>query len=351
MFEAIVTICALAAPHQCRDALIPGFEASSRAACEEALADINPKTVFARSVDIIIIASQCQPLADTPDRTLAFEEVVEGVFVHVGRIEEPDGMNFGDVSNIAFVIGADSVAVIDSGSARWMGEATWRAIKARTDRPVSHVILTHMHPDHIFGAGLFKDAGTRVVGHGGLDRALADRHDSYHDNFSRLIGTAFLGSDVVAVDQPVVGSARIDLGGRVLEVMAWPTAHSPTDLSVLDVETGTFLAGDLIFDHHVPALDGSLRGWQQALDNIAQIDIQRIVPGHGGPVLGPVAALTPMARYLDVLETGTIAALGRGERIGEAIEVVGQEESTHWALFDAFNARNATVAYTQLEWD
>ncbi|MEO0386913.1 MAG: MBL fold metallo-hydrolase, partial [Pseudomonadota bacterium] len=174
MFEAVIAICAGLAGEICRDQLVPGYAATDRAACEALLA--------ARPPDV---AADCKPAGPV----LSTEEVAPGVFVHMGAVAEPDGANLGDVANLGFVIGQDSVAVIDAGSAAWLGEALWRAIRAETAKPVSHLILTHHHPDHAFGAGLFAAAGAEIVAPQGFTRALADRQANYVESLERLIGT------------------------------------------------------------------------------------------------------------------------------------------------------------------
>ena len=122
----------------------------------------------------------------------------------------------------------------------------------------------------------------------------------------------------------------------MLRLEAWPTAHSNTDLTVLDAETGTWFLGDLLFANHVPALDGKLRGWIAALRDLSGRPAQRVVPGHGPASLDWPEAAGPIGRYLARLE-----AAGRA----------GRSEAPRWRLFDEFNARNATSAYQELEWD
>ncbi len=347
MFEAVVTLCLALATGPCREHLLPGYEARSEAACLSELAEAPPD--LAQFGPLVSSGSpQCHPAGDS----LPFEEVAPGLFVHRGAIAEPDGTNRGDVANIGFVIGERSVAVVDTGSARWMGEAIWRAIRTRTDLPVSHVILTHMHPDHVFGAAPLVAAGATVVGHVDLPRALSDRQANYLESFDRLIGVAtFLGTEVSPVDIVVEGVLQIDLGGRVLELRSWPTAHTGTDLTVLDLATSTFFAGDLVFDEHVPALDGRLVGWRAAMNELQAMDIERLVPGHGGPVLDWPRESADMERYLSVLEADTRTAIAEGRRLGEAVQDIARGEANRWALFEAYNARNATVAFTELEWE
>lgn len=336
MFEAIVMICLDDAREDCREKLVPGYEAKSQADCMELLAQ-RP-----------IVGAICRP-ASAP---LDVEEIAPGVFVHLGRVEEPDRLNRGDVANIGFIEGQSAVAVIDAGSTASIGEALWRSIRLHTDKPVSHLVLTHMHPDHVFGMSVFVDAGAEVVGHARLDRALADRRDNYSDSLARLVGeAAFLGSEVFSVDLPIEDRMTINLGQRELALRSWPTAHTGTDLTLTDIASGIMFTGDLVFDNHAPALDGSLRGWQDVLGDMREMNVTSIVPGHGDAPLDWPQAAAATERYLDVLARDTQEAIEAGERLGEAVRHVGESERVHWQLFDEFNPRNATVAYTELEWE
>lgn len=344
MFEAVVLLCLSLSGEICRDQLIPGYEAQTKPACEAALAIRPPVLTGLGHAD--------GPVCQVVGPALAFEEVAPGVFAHLGAVEEPNGSNLGDVANIGFIIGSDSVAVIDSGAARWIGEAIWRAIRARTDKPVSHVILTHMHPDHVLGASVLAEAGGEVVAHAHLARALADRQENYRESLSRLIGAAgFLGTDIAAVTRTLTDQTEIDLGDRVLELQAWPLAHTGSDVTVLDRKSGVMFTGDLVFHQHTPALDGQLRGWRAVLEELLATGASQIVPGHGGPLLPWPQGGENMQRYLATLERDTRAAVVAGERLGDAITHIADSEAPHWDLFDAYNPRNATVAFTELEWE
>ncbi|WP_257884309.1 quinoprotein relay system zinc metallohydrolase 2 [Sulfitobacter sp. CW3] len=347
VFEAIVSLCLTLGDGPCRDQLLPGHEALTREACIASLAASVPSLA---SFDGMGVLSEptCKPIGTALDVT----EVAPGVFVHMGLIEEPDADNRGDVANLGFIIGTNGVAVIDTGAARWMGEALWRAIRQRTDRPVTHVVLTHMHPDHALGAAPFAAAGAQIIGHANLPRALSDRQANYLESLDRLIGVAtFIGTQTVPIDQLVQDRHDIDLGGRVFELRAWPLAHTAADLTVLDKTTQTLFAGDLVFHRHTPALDGSLMGWQAVLAELQTMELARLIPGHGGPALDWPQGVAAMERYLNLLETDTRAAIEVGTRLGDAVETIAQGEAPYWELFDAYNPRNATGAFTELEWD
>jgi quinoprotein relay system zinc metallohydrolase 2 len=347
MFEAILTLCLAASPETCRDRLLPGYAHPSGAACRAALRDDPPET---GAIPDHLIASG--PTCRAAAAALDMVEVAPGVFAHEGRIAEADAQNRGDVSNPAFVIGETSVAVIDTGTAPWIGEALWRAIRARTDLPVGHVILTHMHPDHVFGAGVFERLGARIWGHAELPRALADRQAGYLESLRAEIGNAaFVDVSIPRLTDTVGDRAGIDLGGRMLALRAWPVAHTGNDLTVTDRATRTLFAGDLVFDRHAPALDGSLRGWRAVLADLQGMEVARVVPGHGDASLPWPEGAEPLARYLEVLERDTRAALDAGARLSDAVRSVARDESAQWQLFEVYNPRNVTVAFTELEWE
>lgn len=284
------------------------------------------------------------------------QRVADGVYVYVGEHGEAGPGNLGAFANAGVVVGATSVAVVDTGGSLRFGERLLAAIRTLTDLPVSHVINTHVHPDHILGNAAFAAEGVRFVGHHKLPRAMAQRAPYYLDNFSRLIGAAFDGTRLVPPDLLVQGSLDIDLGQRRLTLTAHPTAHTDNDLTVLDHRSGTLFTGDLLFMERLPVVDGSLKGWvaliegfQAAADPAAPV--LRAVPGHG-PASAPWPdALADEARYLGALLAGTRDAVARAVGIERAIESVAPGERGRWQLFDDNHPRNVTASYTELEWE
>jgi len=286
------------------------------------------------------------------DRAAEVTETAPGHFVHFGQVEDVGPGTFGDAANTGFIIGADAVAVIDSGTTRFVGEALYLAVRQQTNLPIRWLILTHMHPDHILGAEVFQEAGATLIGSDKLQTAIAIRAESYVANMQRLLGDAVThGTNVVLPTQKVTGRQEIDLGNRTLTLMAYPTAHTNNDLSVLDQQSNTLWTGDLVFLEHVPALDGSINGWIDTLEGIAQTSADKIVPGHGRLVSTNPEGLQPTLAYLRALRQEVRTALEIGESLQTAIRHVGAGLQGDWQMFDAFNARNATNAYVELEWE
>lgn len=348
MFEVFATLCALGAGEPCRDALLPGHAAPDPDACAAALeAGPDPAAPLRDLGEVSDL--RCE---ERPAPALAFEEVAEGVFVHRGAVAEPGPENGGDTANIAFVVGETGVAVIDAGATRALGEQAYLAVAAVTDLPIRALILTHMHFDHAFGAAPLREAGAEIIAHPGLARALAERSGSYLDRLAREIGArALLGTAPAAPDREAMTGENVDLGGRSLSLTVHPPAHTTTDLSARDSATGIVFAGDLVFDEHSPALDGSLTGWRAELDALTALDAPALVPGHGGPRLDWPEGAEAQAGYLAALEADTRAALADGLPLSEAVTRIGAGDAGDWKLFGIHNPRNATNAYTELEWE
>ncbi len=280
-----------------------------------------------------------------------FIEIATGHYLHAGVHEDFTPANDGAIANIGFIVGTESVVVIDPGSSVTSARRLQDAIGKVTDLPVSHVVLSHYHPDHVFGSFVFAEA-PNIVAHKNYPRAQLQRGQFYRERFAYLLAGASADMPeavpdvLVAVGTPLI----IDPGGRRLEISAWPVAHTDNDLTVFDDSTGTLWASDLVFHERVPSLDGSLRGWIDVMASLQRAAPDLVVPGHGPP--GSWNEVTrAQERYLDALLEQTRAAIGAGSSLAEAVKSVGRDEAGQWATFELNHSRNVSRAYTELEWE
>jgi quinoprotein relay system zinc metallohydrolase 2 len=281
---------------------------------------------------------------------LSVTQIAPGVFVHQGVQEDASAANADAIANVGFIIGTDSVAVIDPGGSEREGMALRAAIGARTTLPIRWVIMTHVHPDHIFGAAAFRADHPDFVGHERLPAALAARGAYYLRRLHEAIGDAANGSEIVPPTMRVSRRIELDLGGRRLAVEAHGPAHSDCDLTVFDDRTQTFWLGDLLFVDRIPAIDGSLEGWLDELRRVTATAASRAVPGHGPASVSWPQAAAAERRYLEAVLRDTRAALAAGVDIADAYRRVAQSERGNWRLFDDYHARNVTRSYKELEW-
>jgi quinoprotein relay system zinc metallohydrolase 2 len=294
----------------------------------------------------------CAPaLSRDADRnTLETAEIAPGIHMRRGADEIASLQNQDAIANVGFVIGKDSVAVLDGGGSLNDGERLRRRIRENTDLPIRYVLMSHVHPDHIFGAGAFLQDKPTFVAHARMPQALAQRGEYYRNRLEEVIGKGNAGP-IVQPTLLVNDRKRIELGGRSLDLTAHPVAHTSNDLSVIDSQTQTLFASDLLFVGRVPSLDGSLKGWLRELSMLGSIDAKRTVPGHGPTSVDFGSAAEKLRQYLETLLRETRQAISKGIDIGAAPEVVAQSERQHWSLFDEYHGHNVTQAYKELEWE
>ncbi len=277
-------------------------------------------------------------------------QVAPGDFVRQGACAEASKENQDGIANIGFVVGASAVAVIDPGGSLQDGNRLRAAIRATTGLPIRFVIMTHGHPDHVFGATAFLPDNPVFVGHWQLPGVLASRAGHDHRALMDSLFTVQTGA-AVAPTLLVHDRLTLDLGGRTLALQAYASAHTDADITIVDQATATLFAGDLLFSGRVPALDGSLRGWLRALDRLEAQSALRAVPGHGPASVPWPQAAADERRYLATLEHDVRGAIAAGQDVNAVTATAAAAERPHWQLFDAYNGRNAIEAYKELQWE
>ncbi|MBB4197473.1 quinoprotein relay system zinc metallohydrolase 2 [Rhodoblastus sphagnicola] len=279
-------------------------------------------------------------------------EIAPGDYVLPGVIALSSQQNAGQISNSGFIVGRDGVAIIDTGGSVTVGKRLLAAIRATTGLPVLYVIFTHGHPDHTLGAAAFLDQNPIFVGHRALPDVFATHGDAYLRAARELVGEAnFAGTQIVAPTVLVEGERELDLGGRKLKLESWPSGHTNADLTVTDEASGAIYLGDLLFSGHIPALDGKLTGWLANVTKLRQRPARIVVPGHGPAAMAWPQAADAEESYLRRLRGDVGDALRRGETLSQTATTAAASERPKWRLFDDFNARNATTAYHEQEWE
>lgn len=296
----------------------------------------------------MIMASAASPAWAVP---LAMNEIAQGVYVHIGTHGDFDKDYHGDMANIGFIIGTDSVAIVDAGGSFKVGTELREAVKLVSKLPIRYVINTHIHPDHIFGNAAFAQDKPEFIGHHNLPGTLSLNHESLMRSLKDVLGADANGSEIVLPTKVVQNTLDIDLGNRTLHLQAWPKSHTNTDLTVLDEKTQTFWTGDLLFITKTPSLDGDLKGWISVNEGLKAVQARMTVPGHGNPTNDKNGMLDKQNAYLNLLLRDIRAAIKSGVDMQKTIDTAAQAEKPNWVLFDLINRRNINQAYPQLEWE
>ena len=300
-------------------------------------------------------------ISENKIKPLDVKKIADGVYVHYGKHENIyEGSNIGDIGNLGFIIGDESIAVIDTGGSHQVGEALKLAIKKISKKPIKYVINTHVHQDHILGNTAFLSEGVIIYGHFNLKKALKERGSQYVRQISeagnKIKGTKIIfPHKIIAETSPdqvkkLSDKITINLGNRKLLLTSYPTAHTYSDASVFDLKTKTFFVGDLAQDERLPTMDGLVKNWIKVLNEIEKVDFKIMVLGHG-KIQKDNTALKKTKTYLQVLYNDVIDALKKDIPAEKIIEIAAESEKDKWVLFDRVNPGNVVRTIIRYEWE
>jgi glyoxylase-like metal-dependent hydrolase (beta-lactamase superfamily II) len=284
-----------------------------------------------------------------PDPPLPLRRLAPGVFAVLGDI----GRGSEGRPNAGFIVTGAGVIVIDALASPRQGEQLVRTIRTVTQEPITWLVLTHHHPDHQFGAIVFRRLGAKVIAHpnrsmlaldGGEDAMLAD--------WVRVVGLdAMRGFEFAdKPDRPVTGSDTLRLGGRVVVISHPGAAHSAGDLTIWLPKERVLFAGDLLIEDGVTmVVDGNSGVLLHALAVIDSLHPRMAVPGHGAIPPRPGELVARTRAYITGLRVDMRSAIERGEPMGRALATLPPADQTRPVSLNSRRRRNAVRVYVEEE--
>jgi glyoxylase-like metal-dependent hydrolase (beta-lactamase superfamily II) len=201
------------------------------------------------------------------------EQIAEGVYVI------PD-QRIDLVPNVGFVVGEDAVLVVDTGMGIDNAQRVLeRARELAAGKPL-FLTLTHFHPEHGFGAQVFRDEAT-IVYNESQRQELEAKFGEFVEMFSGF------SSEIAEILSDV-------------ELESVGPAHTRGDQLVWLPEQRVLFAGDLVENRFFPILpDADAHGsdWIALLERLEGTEPATVVPGHGA--VGDAGLVRQVREYLE----------------------------------------------------
>ena len=163
-------------------------------------------------------------------------------------------------------------------------------------KPMTRLIVTHYHPDHILGAAAFDvpfyalESVAEKIGAVG-DRVAQEERQKVGDD---IPATARRPDRRVAKGHEIVDGVRLELQGL-------NGAETEDALTIALPDAGAIIVQDLVYNQAHPFLgERRFDSWRAALRAYQALPYEVVLPGHGVP--GRKALYGEMLRYLDVAE-------------------------------------------------
>jgi glyoxylase-like metal-dependent hydrolase (beta-lactamase superfamily II) len=294
------------------------------------------------------IATTVLPARDSAPPFVA-RRIADGIYVVPGDT----GRGSEGRPNAGFIVTREGVVVVDALASPRQGEALLQTIRSVTKQPVRWLVLTHHHPDHHFGAIVFRRAGAKVIAHPDT-RVLAGEAgpDALVADWVRVVGLeAMHGFEFANVpDRPVTTADTLRMGGRTIVIVHPGAGHSAGDLMVWLPKERVLFAGDVLIEDGVTmVVDGSARA---LLGSLARIDSLRpavAVPGHGAMPPHPEALVARTRRYITGLEADMRAAVEKGVPMQRALASLPPPDENRPVSLNSRRRRNAARVYVAEE--
>ena len=282
------------------------------------------------------------------------------VYYVLGHPGVPNGTNEGHTSNAGFVVTDAGVVVFDTLGTPSLGHALLQKIRAITDQPVRHVVLSHYHADHIYGLQAFRDeTGAEIVAQAkALDYGAAGNTDDEAAGPRLAQRRAALAPWVNADTRIVLPglvfqvAAEIRLGAHRFQLVYAGPAHSMSDLMMLVLPERVLFAGDIVQNGRIPFMASaavSTTNWLAGLQEVASLAPRFIIPGHGKPATGAAEAIAFTDTYIRFVRRRMGDAVARWTEFDAAYQATDWGEYRSIPAFAASNRGNAYRVFLEME--
>jgi glyoxylase-like metal-dependent hydrolase (beta-lactamase superfamily II) len=246
------------------------------------------------------------------------------------RITFPMPMSPGHVHGYLLAV-EDGYVLVDTGLGLPDLAERWAGLLPELDRPVTGIVITHFHPDHVGGAADAAEATGAPVHQGALDYEQCERvWDA--DDWAPRIAAWFEAHgappeatlqllEAGSVYRPFIRFARDpNLLGEGDEVAGWRVAEFPghADGHICLLKDGLMIAGDHLLPRITPAVGlypesrpDPLGDYLASLERVVELGPRLALPGHGDPIADPAGRAREIVEHHRVRLDETEAALGR----------------------------------------
>lgn len=255
---------------------------------------------------------------DMTEKTITFDEIGEGLWAFTAEGDPNSGV----------IIGDDSVMIVEAQATPRLAQKVIEKVRSVTDKPISHLVLTHYHAVRVLGASAY--GADQIIMSEAARGMVAERGQEDWDSEFQRFPRLFEGHESIpGLTWPTTtfqGGMTVYLGKRRVDIKQIGRAHTAGDAVIHVPDQNVMFTGDIVEDRSACYCgDGHFADWGRTLDAIVAHDVDAIAPGRGGALIGKEAVARAIASTRDfVTSTYTPAArvAAKGGSLKEAWDAV-----------------------------
>ena len=298
-----------------------------------------------------------EPVWDGNKVILETQKLADGVFaVLPSDANELASKGYPVATTSGFIIGDDSVLVIDSMLNKRLNTQLFDLISAETDKPIRYLVNTSFHGDHSYG-NFYVPEAINIIQHEAAAAYINTHWDADIDFMIQNFGEGRGIEEVKPTPADILissgGKIIVDLGNKKVEIQDFGFAQTGGDLFVSIPEDNILWTGNPVIAD-APALpwllDGHLIDTHDTLVKVYnRFDADtKVVPGHG-PVTS-IVAIKWAIDYLAAVRDGVQNAIDAGLSLEQTVAKVTLPDFKGYALYGWVHpSLNIPAAYKDLK--
>lgn len=283
---------------------------------------------------------------DLTEKKITFDEVGDGLWAFTAEGDPNSGV----------IIGDDSVMIIEAQATPRLAGKVIEKVRSITDKPISHVVLTHYHAVRVLGASAF-DANQIIMSDAARGMVAERGQEDWDSEFQRFPRLFEGYESIPGLTWPTSTfseSMTVYLGNRRVDLMHLGRAHTAGDIVAHVPDQNVMFTGDIVEYHSACYCgDGYFSEWGNTLDAIKWFDVDAIAPGRGDALIGKEMvgkAIESTRDFVDSTYRPAARVAARGGTLKEAWDAVRAEcdpKFSDYAIYEHCLPFNVSRAYDE----
>jgi glyoxylase-like metal-dependent hydrolase (beta-lactamase superfamily II) len=248
---------------------------------------------------------------DLTEKEISFTEVGKDLWAFTAEGDPNSGV----------IIGDESVMVVDAQATPRLAGKVIEKIRTVTDKPISHVVLTHYHAVRVLGASAY-GADTIVMSSTARSMVVERGQEDWDSEFQRFPRLFEGHESIPGLTWPTLTfdtGMTVYLGKRPVDLRFLGRAHTAGDIVAYVPDANVMFTGDIVEYHSACYCgDAHFRDWPTTADAIRAYGVDAIAPGRGDALVGPETVNAALDGTVDFV-TSTFKAVSRVARGGGSL--------------------------------